>query len=30
VPVFAVAVHGDDVYVDVTNVVNGAEAPTFS
>ena len=24
VPVFAVAIDGDDVYVDVTNVVNGA------
>jgi 3-phenylpropionate/trans-cinnamate dioxygenase ferredoxin subunit len=30
VPVFAVTVQGDDVYVDVTNVLNGADAPTFS
>jgi len=30
VPVFAVTIQGDDVYVDVTNVLNGAEAPTFS
>ncbi|HEY3573574.1 MAG TPA: non-heme iron oxygenase ferredoxin subunit [Arthrobacter sp.] len=30
VPVFAVEIHGDDVYVDFTNVLNGAEAPNFS
>ena len=30
VPVFAVAVLGDEVYVDFTNVLNGAEAPNFS
>ncbi|MGO4384147.1 non-heme iron oxygenase ferredoxin subunit [Specibacter sp. RAF43] len=23
VPVFALAIHGDDVYVDVTNILNG-------
>ena len=30
VPVFAVEIRGDEVYVDFTNVVNGAEAPNFS
>jgi 3-phenylpropionate/trans-cinnamate dioxygenase ferredoxin subunit len=30
VPVFAVEIVGDEVYVDFTNVVNGAEAPNFS
>ena len=30
VPVCAVEVHGDDVYVDFTNVLNGAEAPNFT
>ncbi|AOT04516.1 non-heme iron oxygenase ferredoxin subunit [Arthrobacter sp. U41] len=30
VPVFAVTVLDDEVYVDFTNVLNGAEAPTFS
>ncbi|MGP0221284.1 MULTISPECIES: non-heme iron oxygenase ferredoxin subunit [unclassified Paenarthrobacter] len=29
VPVFAVAVDGDDVYVDVTNVVNGAPVNNY-
>jgi 3-phenylpropionate/trans-cinnamate dioxygenase ferredoxin subunit len=30
VPVFAVEISGDEVYVDFTNVLNGAEAPNFS
>ena len=30
VPVFAVEIRGDEVYVDFTNVLNGAEAPNFS
>ena len=30
VPVFAVEIAGDEVYVDVTHVLNGAEAPNFS
>lgn len=30
VPVFAVTIDGDDVYVDFSNVLNGAEAPNFS
>jgi 3-phenylpropionate/trans-cinnamate dioxygenase ferredoxin subunit len=30
VPVFAVEIVGDEVYVDFTNVLNGAEAPNFS
>jgi 3-phenylpropionate/trans-cinnamate dioxygenase ferredoxin subunit len=29
-PVFAVTIEGDEVYVDGTNVLNGAEAPNFS
>ncbi|MFJ4169467.1 non-heme iron oxygenase ferredoxin subunit [Paenarthrobacter sp. NPDC089714] len=29
VPVFAVAIDGDDVYVDVTNVVNGAPVNNY-
>lgn len=27
VPVFAINVHGEDVYVDVTNILNGVGAP---
>ncbi len=27
VPVFALEIHGDEVYVDVTNVTNGAPVP---
>jgi 3-phenylpropionate/trans-cinnamate dioxygenase ferredoxin subunit len=30
VPVFAVTVLDDEVYVDFTNVLNGAETPNFS
>jgi 3-phenylpropionate/trans-cinnamate dioxygenase ferredoxin subunit len=30
VPVFAVTVLDDEVYVDFTNVLNGAAAPNFS
>lgn len=30
VPVFALEVDGEDVYVDVTNVINGAPVPDFS
>jgi 3-phenylpropionate/trans-cinnamate dioxygenase ferredoxin subunit len=26
VPVFALSIHGDDVYVDVTNILNGVSA----
>jgi 3-phenylpropionate/trans-cinnamate dioxygenase ferredoxin subunit len=29
VPVFAVTIDGDDVYVDVTNVVNGASVQNY-
>ncbi|ABK03485.1 Rieske (2Fe-2S) domain protein [Arthrobacter sp. FB24] len=29
VPVFAVELHGDDVYVDVTNVLNGATVNNY-
>jgi 3-phenylpropionate/trans-cinnamate dioxygenase ferredoxin subunit len=29
VPVFAVTLDGDDVYVDVTNVVNGASVENY-
>jgi 3-phenylpropionate/trans-cinnamate dioxygenase ferredoxin subunit len=29
VPVFAVSLDGDDVYVDVTNVVNGASVQNY-
>ena len=29
VPVFAVTIDGDDVYVDVTNVVNGAPVTNY-
>ena len=29
VPVFAVTIDGDDVYVDVTNVVNGASVDNY-
>ncbi|MEO5780381.1 MULTISPECIES: non-heme iron oxygenase ferredoxin subunit [Arthrobacter] len=30
VPVFAVTIEGDEVYVDVTTILNGADAPNFS
>jgi 3-phenylpropionate/trans-cinnamate dioxygenase ferredoxin subunit len=30
IPVFAVAVHGEDVYVDISTVTNGAPGPAAS